>query len=90
MAYTDGFTDARDGAGDRLGFRRLYETLTDLGARPAADVIDGLSDKLDEFQTGAYADDTAALALHRLADDERAPSGPAHETHRADTIITPA
>ena len=90
VAYTDGFTDARDGAGDRLGFRRLYETLTDLGARPAADVIDGLSDKLDEFQTGAYADDTAALALHRLADDQRTPSGPAHETHRADTIITPA
>jgi PAS domain S-box-containing protein len=67
LAYTDGFTDARDEHGERFGLRRLRETLGAQGARPAVEVVDGLTRRLDEFQVGAHADDTAALVLRRVA-----------------------
>lgn len=77
VAYTDGFTDARNEAGVRFGLPRLRDTLADLGARPtaagvspAAEAIAGLSSELDEFQAGAHTDDTAAIALHRCASVE--------------------
>jgi PAS domain S-box-containing protein len=76
LAYTDGFTDARDGCGERFGLRRLCETFGSQAARPAGEVVDGLTRRLDEFQTGAHADDTAALVLRRLVPDGR-PVGPA-------------
>ena len=90
VAYTDGVTDARDEGGDRFGLRRLRDTLTDLGASSATEVIQRLTDKLDEFQTGAHADDTAAIVLHRLADDERVQSRQTREARRTDTITTSA
>jgi PAS domain S-box-containing protein len=82
LAYTDGFTDARDERGERFGFQRLCETLRAQRARPAADVVDGLTRTLDEFQTGAHADDTAALVLRRLA-----PSGQPIDPASADGTI---
>ncbi|HEV3070329.1 MAG TPA: SpoIIE family protein phosphatase [Solirubrobacteraceae bacterium] len=67
VAYTDGITDALSEDGERFGLGRLCDTLRGLGGRPAGEVIQGMTRALDEFQSGAHADDTAAIALHRLA-----------------------
>jgi PAS domain S-box-containing protein len=66
VAYTDGITDARGEGGERFGLERLRDTLGSFGGRPAIEVIQGLTRALDEFQSGAHADDTAAIVLHRL------------------------
>jgi len=66
VAYTDGITDAVDGSGRRFGIERLCDALKDAGDRPAAEVIGRLVRALEVFQTGAHADDTAAIAVHRL------------------------
>lgn len=91
VAYTDGITDARGKDGGRFGLTRLCEALTGLGGRPAAEVIKGLTSKLDEFQTGMHADDTAAIALHRPAAGESGgnPQGTS-EVRRKATSKTPA
>jgi PAS domain S-box-containing protein len=68
VAYTDGFTDAREAEGERFGFRRLHDTLADLGPAPAGETIEEMTRTLDGFQGKAHADDTAAIVLHRLAD----------------------
>ncbi|HST56191.1 MAG TPA: SpoIIE family protein phosphatase [Solirubrobacteraceae bacterium] len=67
VAYTDGITDARGKGGGRFGLQRLCDTLEQLGERTAVEVLDALTRRLDEFQTTAHADDTAAIALHRIA-----------------------
>jgi PAS domain S-box-containing protein len=67
VAYTDGITDAVDGNGGRFGLERLCDALGRVSGRPAAEVIGCLAGELAEFQTGAHADDTAAIALHRLS-----------------------
>jgi PAS domain S-box-containing protein len=66
VAYTDGITDALGKDGERFGLGRLCETLRGLHGKPAAEVIHGVTHALDAFQSGAHADDTAAIALHRL------------------------
>jgi PAS domain S-box-containing protein len=68
VAYTDGITDARGEDGERFELQRLCDTLAALAERPAAELIDGLTGRLDEFQSGAHADDMAAIALRRLHD----------------------
>jgi PAS domain S-box-containing protein len=73
LAYTDGVTDARDHDGQRFGLRRLSATLAEIGTGTAAEVIDGLTVRLNEFQTSTHADDTAAIVLRRLPADELAP-----------------
>ncbi len=90
VAYTDGFTDARDEHGARFGVRRLHDALSHLGSRPAAEMIEGLTSRLDEFQTGVHADDTAAIVLRRLAPGERPRSRRPRTVRRADTIPAPA
>jgi PAS domain S-box-containing protein len=77
MLYTDGITDARDGKGERFGLARLCGTLEQLRGRPAAEILQGLTRELDEFQSAAHADDTAAIALRR-----RAQRGSAHDERR--------
>jgi PAS domain S-box-containing protein len=72
LAYTDGVTDAIGEGGARYGTTRLQETLTRCRDRSAAAVIDSLTTALADFQVGAHADDTAALAVHRkMADGSR-------------------
>jgi len=70
LAYTDGITDAIDGSGRRFGVERLGTALEHVGDRRAASVIASLASALARFQTGAHADDTAAIALHRLSPAE--------------------
>jgi len=65
VAYTDGITDAVNRAGARFGLERLTDALKDVSDRPAAEVIETIAGALGAFQTGAHADDTAAIALHR-------------------------
>jgi PAS domain S-box-containing protein len=75
VAYTDGVTDARGEEGARFGLGRLCDTLAGLGERPAAEVIQAIAHRLDEFQTGVHADDTAAIVLHRLPGSETIDGG---------------
>jgi sigma-B regulation protein RsbU (phosphoserine phosphatase) len=67
VAYTDGITDAVDDERRRFGLERLCEALRGLANRPAAEVVECLTGVLADFQTGAHADDTAAIVLHRLS-----------------------
>ncbi len=88
LAYTDGITDARGGDQERFGLERLRDTLAQLAERPAAEVIDELARRLEEFQIGMHTDDTAAIAVHRRADG----AALGRETHavlRTGTITTP-
>ena len=67
VAYTDGMTDALDEQGRRFGLGRLCTVLSDLRDPTAAEVIECLTGALAGFQAGVHADDTAAIALHRLS-----------------------
>jgi PAS domain S-box-containing protein len=89
LAYTDGITDARDGAQERFGLGRLCDTLAQLAERPAAEVIDELARRLEEFQTGMHTDDTAAIAVHRSADGAALGGSETHAVLRTGTITTP-
>jgi PAS domain S-box-containing protein len=66
LAYTDGITDAVDEGRRRFGLDRLCDALRDLAGRPAAEIVESLTGALDAFQTGAHADDTAAIVVQRL------------------------
>lgn len=66
LAYTDGVTDAVGADGTRYGDKRLTETLSRCGERPAAEILKVLADAIGSFRVGANADDTAVLALRRL------------------------
>ena len=65
VAYTDGVTDAIGENGERYGVVRLRDRLTRLQGSSAAEMIEGLTLALGEFQVGTHADDTAALVLRR-------------------------
>jgi serine phosphatase RsbU (regulator of sigma subunit) len=64
VLYSDGLLDAT-GAQDRFGPERLERTLTGAGSAP--DVIARIERALAAFEVGAQADDTAVLAVERLA-----------------------
>jgi serine phosphatase RsbU (regulator of sigma subunit) len=65
VTYTDGVTDAVGEDGTRYGLERLRTLLARSRNHSADEVIRALREALDSFQTGAHADDTAALVLHR-------------------------
>ncbi len=83
VLYTDGVTDARDAQGERFGSERLHRILEDYRKAPAGEILAGLTRKLEEFQGPTHADDTAVLALHRLA-----PAEMIHCQRREDSTIT--
>jgi phosphoserine phosphatase RsbU/P len=89
LAYTDGITDALGAAQERFGLERLCDTLAQLAERPAAEVIDELARRLEEFQIGMHTDDTAAIAVHRRADGATLGGRETHAVLRTGTIITP-
>jgi serine phosphatase RsbU (regulator of sigma subunit) len=66
ISYTDGVTDAIGEGGERYGLARLSHTVQRCRARSARSLIDTLASALEQFQSGAHADDTAVLALRRL------------------------
>jgi sigma-B regulation protein RsbU (phosphoserine phosphatase) len=61
VIYTDGLTEARNGA-DELGSRPLKAALAGLAARPAADVIDGIEALVAACDPGVR-DDVVILAV---------------------------
>jgi serine phosphatase RsbU (regulator of sigma subunit) len=65
VTYTDGVTDALGHDGSRYGLPRLQATLAQCPLRSAEEVVESVARALAEFQSGANADDTAVLALHR-------------------------
>jgi PAS domain S-box-containing protein len=67
LVYTDGVTDAVGPGPERYGQTRLQDTLDQCRGLSASRVLDTLTQALGAFQIGSHADDTAALAIHRLA-----------------------
>ncbi|MEA2372727.1 MAG: hypothetical protein QOH12_3121 [Solirubrobacteraceae bacterium] len=70
VLYTDGVTDTV-GADDRFGESRLRELLGRCGECSPEDLLATLDRELTDFQVGAQADDTAALALRRDPSTDR-------------------
>ena len=66
LAYTDGVTDAQAQDRERFGLQRLLDSVAALGEVSAAELLAGLTRELSAFQSGAPADDTAAVAVRRL------------------------
>jgi serine phosphatase RsbU (regulator of sigma subunit) len=62
LLYTDGVTDTV-GEGDRFGELRLQETVAECGPLAPQQLLKCLDTALSDFQSGAQADDTAAMAL---------------------------
>jgi serine phosphatase RsbU (regulator of sigma subunit) len=69
LLYTDGITEARSERAGRYGVERLRMLLARNGREPVADLLDTLTSELAAFQGDAQGDDTAALALRRIAAD---------------------
>ncbi len=68
IMYTDGITDATDGAGRRFGEDRLRAALTPSMRAGADALVRPVIDAVDSFRGDAEpADDIAVLAIHRLA-----------------------
>jgi serine phosphatase RsbU (regulator of sigma subunit) len=66
LLYTDGVTDTVGPEG-RFGERRLRSTTAECGPLPVDQLLACIDKALNEFQVGAQADDTAALALRLSA-----------------------
>ncbi len=64
VLYTDGVFDAV-GKTERFGEDRLQRTVA--GVRDAADAVARIDAALSDFEIGAQADDTAVLAVERVA-----------------------
>jgi PAS domain S-box-containing protein len=67
VAYTDGVTDAVGQDGTRFGTTRLHDILSANPRGSATEIVNVLVAALDDFQTGAHADDTAVLVIRRSA-----------------------
>lgn len=65
LFYTDGVTDTC-GEGERFGERRLRRLVEECGPTAPQELLRCIEAKLSDFQAGAQADDTAALALRRV------------------------
>jgi PAS domain S-box-containing protein len=63
VAFTDGVTDAVGEGGERLGMARLIDSLAGVGADSPLAIRERLAAKLDEFQVGPQADDTAVVVM---------------------------
>jgi anti-sigma regulatory factor (Ser/Thr protein kinase)/GAF domain-containing protein len=74
LLYTDGVTDAR-GREDRFGDHRLLALLSSVDGAPPAGLVRAVDGALRGFQAGPQRDDTALLAVGRLAPGELALAG---------------
>jgi serine phosphatase RsbU (regulator of sigma subunit)/anti-sigma regulatory factor (Ser/Thr protein kinase)/PAS domain-containing protein len=96
VLYTDGVTDTR-GPRERFGDDRLLDLLSSVdGAAPAA-LVHAIDGAIRGFERGAQRDDTALLAIGRLAPGELALPGGAQAVAiaraavlgRAEPVIAP-
>lgn len=68
LLYTDGVTEAVNGAGQFHGEQRLLATLERLRMLSAAEIVAGIADEVKAFAGDApQADDITAMAVHWLA-----------------------
>ncbi|MBI1898196.1 MAG: serine/threonine-protein phosphatase [Acidobacteria bacterium] len=67
VAYTDGITEASNGAGEEWGSQGLESIVRRNGSRSAAAIISSIFDGMSEFADGTQADDATALVFR--ADD---------------------
>jgi len=74
VLYTDGVTDAR-GVDDRFGDDRLLNLLSTVDGAPPAQLVRTVDGALRGFEAGSQRDDTAVLAVARLAPGELALTG---------------
>jgi hypothetical protein len=74
VLYTDGVTDAR-GREERFGDQRLLALLSRVDGAPPAELVRAVDGALRGFQAGPQRDDTALLAVGRLAPGELALAG---------------
>jgi serine phosphatase RsbU (regulator of sigma subunit) len=76
LLYTDGVTEATDGAMTLYGRERLITVLTEISAVDARGAIDAVTEDVWRFAAGTeQADDIALLALRRLSPTRAAVSG---------------
>ncbi|MFM8331376.1 MAG: PAS domain S-box protein [Candidatus Methylumidiphilus sp.] len=67
LLYTDGIVEARDGAGEFFGTRRLCRLFTALRNQPPQQVVDALLSELSVFTAGAaYEDDVTLVVAQAL------------------------
>jgi sigma-B regulation protein RsbU (phosphoserine phosphatase) len=62
VLYTDGLVEARNGK-EEYGMRRLRETVSELGARPAVEIAQEIMEKVNDFTTGAVQKDDVTLVV---------------------------
>jgi len=62
VLYTDGITEARNGAGQQFGIERLMQALAEAHDRPAAAICDHLFQRVLDW-TNARADDQTAIVV---------------------------
>lgn len=63
VAFTDGVTDAVGSGGERFGTQRLKELLAGVGDQAPAVIRERLIGAIEDFQSGAQADDTAVVVM---------------------------
>ncbi len=63
LLYTDGLTEARNGAGEEFGVERLATVLASVRGRPVAEIPAALVRAVDRYAAGAAPDDRTAVVL---------------------------
>ena len=86
VLYTDGVTDAR-GLRERFGDDRLLDLLSSVDGAPPAALVRAIDGAIRGFERGAQRDDTALLAIGRLASGELALPGGAEAVAMARTAV---
>ncbi|HSC27028.1 MAG TPA: SpoIIE family protein phosphatase [Vicinamibacterales bacterium] len=71
LAYTDGISEAADASGNELGTGGLARLAAALGSQPAAPLVSGILDAVQEFSGGAPAADDRTLAVARCCFSSR-------------------
>jgi len=62
VLYTDGVVEARNGK-EEYGMKRLREKVTDLGARAAVEISQGIMDSVNNFTGGGMQKDDVTLVV---------------------------
>ncbi len=66
LAFTDGISEAMNNEDEEFDESRLIQTLRELNARTAADLISGILDRVDRFTSGARQHDDMTLVVVRV------------------------
>jgi sigma-B regulation protein RsbU (phosphoserine phosphatase) len=72
LIFSDGVSEARNGAGQELGVDRLVEIVRGGLVLDAAGLVDRIERAVDEFAAGAPVDDDRTLLVLKRVDPARA------------------